>query len=179
MTVSATHGTVLPPERQSGSNTTVELTATPDPGYLFSKWTGDANPLTVRLDTNKTINAIFVPDGRDPDTDGLTNYQELVVYHTNPDVWDTDDDGFSDGYEVTSGFIPTDPNSSPNTQLVIYTAVEVRFGAGLGKSYRVESSMDLVNWAPVEEHLAGTGGMIARLYSLQEIPKRYFRSVRE
>jgi hypothetical protein len=31
----------------------------------------------------------------------------------------------------------------------------------------------------VEEHIAGTGGTVARLYSIQEIPKRYFRSVRE
>ncbi|MCX6876591.1 MAG: hypothetical protein NTW21_22700 [Verrucomicrobia bacterium] len=186
LTITASHDITDPVagQHQYAPNATVQLSAgDPDLGYLFSKWTGDAsgnaNPLAVLLDTNKTINAIFAPDGRDPDADGLTNYQELVVYHSNPDVWDTDADGFSDGYEVTSGFIPTDPNSSPDTQLVIYTAVEVRFGAGLGKSYRVESSMDLLNWTPVEEHIAGTGGTIARLYSVQEIPKRYFRSVRE
>jgi hypothetical protein len=62
---------------------------------------------------------------------------------------------------------------------VIYTAVEIRFGAALGQNYRVESSTDLQTWTMVEEHIADTGGTVARLYSIQEIPKRYFRSVRE
>jgi len=31
----------------------------------------------------------------------------------------------------------------------------------------------------VEEHIAGTGGTVARLYSIKEIPKRYFRSLRK
>ncbi|MCX6877846.1 MAG: SUMF1/EgtB/PvdO family nonheme iron enzyme [Verrucomicrobia bacterium] len=182
LTIIALHGTV-PGAGQYEMNTTVELTPTPDLGYLFSKWTGDATgsgiPLSVLLDSAKTINAIFVQDSRDPDGDGLTNYQELVVYHSNPNVADTDEDGFSDGYEVNSGYSPTDPNSTPETSLVIYTAVEIRFGAAQGQSYRVESSMDLQTWTMVEEHITGTGGTVARLYSIQEIPKRYFRSVRE
>lgn len=183
LTVNALHGTVLPPERQFVPNTTVELTPTPDLGYLFSKWTGDAtgnaNPLSVLMDFNKTLNAIFVQDSRDPDGDDLTNYQEIVVYGSNPALWDTDGDGFPDGYEVNSGFSPTDPTSTPETSLVIYTAVEIRFGAAQGQNYRVESSTDLQTWTMVEEHIAGTGGTVARLYSIKEIPKRYFRSVRE
>ena len=31
----------------------------------------------------------------------------------------------------------------------------------------------------MESGIAGTGGMVARLYSIREIPKRYFRAVRE
>lgn len=183
LAVNALHGSVLPPERQFVPNTTVELTAMPDSNYLFSKWTGDATgssiPLSVLMDSAKTINAIFVQDSRDPDSDGLTNYQELVVYLTLPNIADTDEDGFSDGYEVSSGYSPTLATSTPETSLVIYTAVEIRFGAAQGQSYRVESSTDLQTWTMVEEHIAGTGGTVARLYSIQEIPKRYFRSVRE
>ena len=183
LTVNALHGSVLPPERQFVPNTTVELTPTPDLGYLFHEWTGDATgnsiPLSVLMDSNKTVGASFVQDSRDPDGDDLTNYQELLVYHTNPALWDTDGDGFGDGYEVNSGFSPTDPASTPETQLVIYTAVEVRFGAAQGQSYRVESSTDLQTWTMVEEHIAGTGGTVARLYSIKEIPKRFFRAVRE
>jgi len=71
-------------------NTTCQITATPDPGYLFSEWTGDAsgnaNPLSVLMDANKSLGATFVQDTRDSDGDGLTNYQEVVVYHTNPNV---------------------------------------------------------------------------------------------
>ena len=183
LTVNALHGAVLPPERRFVPNTPVELTVTPDPGYLFSKWTGDAtgnaNPLPVLMDFNKTVNAVFVQDSRDPDGDNLTNYEELVVYLTLPDVADTDGDGFNDGDEVHSGFDPNKAGSTPETSLVIYTAVEIRFGAALGQSYRVESSTDLQTWTMVEEHIAGTGGTVARLYSIKEIPKRYFRSVRE
>ena len=181
--VNAPNGTVEPPDRQFVPNTPVLLTATPDTGYLFSKWTGDAsgtaNPLSVLLDTNKTINAIFVPDTRDPDHDGLTNYQEIDIYHTDPNVADTDGDGFSDGYEVSVGTDPASATSTPDTQMVIYTAVEVRFGAGLGKTYRVEASTDLETWTPIETGIAGTGGTVTRFYSIQDTPNRYFRSVRE
>jgi hypothetical protein len=183
LTINALHGTVLPADRQFVPNTTVELTAMPDANYLFGHWTGDAtgnaNPLSVLMDFNKTITAVFVPDSRDPDGDGLTNYQENVTYLTNPDVADTDEDGFNDGYEVNSGYSPLMATSTPETSLVIYTAVEIRFGAALGQNYRVESSTDLQTWTMVEEHIAGTGGTVARLYSIKEIPKRYFRSVRE
>ncbi|MDB4142927.1 hypothetical protein N9733_05635, partial [Akkermansiaceae bacterium] len=58
------------------------LTATPSAGYVFSGWGGDAtgevNPLTITMDGNKSIGATFTEDTRDPDEDGLSNYQELV-----------------------------------------------------------------------------------------------------
>jgi formylglycine-generating enzyme required for sulfatase activity len=92
----------------SGSSATV--TATPQLGYLFGSWTGDAsgsaNPTTVLMDTNKTVGATFVEDTRDPDSDGLTNYQEIIVRLTNPDLADTDSDGVNDGQEVTDATNP-------------------------------------------------------------------------
>lgn len=42
----------------------------------------------------------------DTDGDGLTDYQEVMVYHTNPLKADTDGDGYSDGVEVKSGHNP-------------------------------------------------------------------------
>lgn len=43
--------------------TKVTVTATPKPGYEFSSWTGDVsgttNPLTVVMNSNKTVSAIF------------------------------------------------------------------------------------------------------------------------
>ncbi|MCX6873832.1 MAG: hypothetical protein NTW21_08490 [Verrucomicrobia bacterium] len=180
--VSSEHGTVT----GAGSyppNTPVELTATPDLGYLFSKWTGDAtgtaNPLTITMDSDKTIIAVFTQDSRDPDGDGLTNYEELVTYQTDPNIADTDGDGFSDGYEVHHGTLPNDPASRPDATLQIFTAVEVRLDSALGQSYRIESSTDLQTWTAVEEHIAGTGGTVTRFYSIREIPKRYFKPVRE
>jgi len=45
------------------SMTTATLSATPHPGYIFSGWTGDAsgttNPLTVLMDSDKNIGAVF------------------------------------------------------------------------------------------------------------------------
>jgi uncharacterized repeat protein (TIGR02543 family) len=85
-------------------NTSATITATPNLGYRFTGWTGDAsgtqNPLTILMDADKTVGATFVEDTRDPDNDGLTNYQEIILRLTNPDVADTDSDGVNDGQEV-------------------------------------------------------------------------------
>jgi uncharacterized repeat protein (TIGR02543 family) len=71
LTVSAVNGSVAKnPELNPGSPTsthnhaaTVQLTATPNAGYVFDSWSGDAsgkaNPLTVAMTSNKTITAIF------------------------------------------------------------------------------------------------------------------------
>jgi len=45
---------------------TVQLTATPNSGYVFSSWSGDAtgsvNPISVTMNANKNITANFVPE---------------------------------------------------------------------------------------------------------------------
>ena len=50
------------------------ISATPNTGYLFTGWSGDAtgstNPLTVTVDTAKTITANFAQDLSDDDGDG-------------------------------------------------------------------------------------------------------------
>jgi len=43
----------------------------------------------------------------DTDGDGLTDYDEINIYHTSPYLEDTDSDGIPDGVEVKNG---TDPN---------------------------------------------------------------------
>jgi lipoprotein-anchoring transpeptidase ErfK/SrfK len=42
----------------------------------------------------------------DFDKDGLTDYEEINIYHTKPDVVDTDSDGYADGEEIKYGFDP-------------------------------------------------------------------------
>jgi uncharacterized repeat protein (TIGR02543 family) len=88
-----------------GSNAT--LTATPDAGYIFTGWTGNAsgtvNPLTITMNGNKTVGATFAQDSRDPDGDGLSNFLEMTAHQTNPDKADTDDDGLRDDYELGLG----------------------------------------------------------------------------
>jgi len=56
--------TLDPPGGVYDSLTTVELTATSDPGYVFSGWSGDltgsANPNSVVMDTIKSVTATFI-----------------------------------------------------------------------------------------------------------------------
>ena len=48
----------------------------------------------------------------DRDHDGLYDGDE-PLHFTDPDLWDTDGDEFSDGDEVRSGSVPWDPSSTP------------------------------------------------------------------
>lgn len=65
LTVNATNGTVAknPDQPRYNHGSTVQLTATPSPGFVFSSWSGDAtgsaNPLTVTMNSNKSITANF------------------------------------------------------------------------------------------------------------------------
>jgi hypothetical protein len=49
----------------------------------------------------------------DHDFDGLSDGDEVMVYHTSPITADTDGDGFDDGDEVDEGTDPLDENDTP------------------------------------------------------------------
>ncbi len=51
------------------------------------------------------------PNNADTDGDGLTDGQEVLLYHTNPVLVDTDGDGIPDGVEVKLGSDPNNPAS--------------------------------------------------------------------
>jgi uncharacterized repeat protein (TIGR02543 family) len=65
LNVTAINGTVVknPNQATYNSGSTVQLTATPNSGYTFTSWSGDAtgstNPLTVTMNANKNITANF------------------------------------------------------------------------------------------------------------------------
>lgn len=42
----------------------------------------------------------------DSDNDGLNDYEEQYIYHTDPFMADTDDDGFNDGEEILNKYSP-------------------------------------------------------------------------
>lgn len=48
---------------------------------------------------------------KDSDQDGISDFDELNIYGTDPFSADTDQDGFTDGAEILSGFDPLDPAS--------------------------------------------------------------------
>ncbi len=53
--------------------------------------------------------AIDALKNKDTDGDGLSDYDELYVYHTSPYIKDTDSDGIDDGTEVKNGTDPLCP----------------------------------------------------------------------
>ena len=160
-------------------NDIATLTATPALGYLFTGWSGDItsneNPLAVTMDSSKAIRGNFTSNPSDLDEDGLTYYDEVVVHGTNPDVADSDGDGFKDGFEVSTGFNPALASSSPDSASSMSSAVGLRFNAGLGMSYRIEDSSDLQNWSTLETPIIGDGGVVTRFYFTEGQSKRYFR----
>jgi uncharacterized repeat protein (TIGR02543 family) len=101
-----THGAITG-AGEYDSGTTATLTATPDAGYTFTGWTGDAsgttNPLSLTMDASKTVGATFAADLSDADADGLTAYDEVTIYLTDPTKLDSDNDGLSDAYELGIG----------------------------------------------------------------------------
>jgi uncharacterized repeat protein (TIGR02543 family) len=93
---------------EEGKSTTIS--ASPNTGYLFTGWSGDATgtttPLTLTVDAAKSITANFAQDTSDTDGDGLSNYAELVTHGTKADDNDTDNDGLLDNEEVQIGTNP-------------------------------------------------------------------------
>ncbi len=106
-----------------------EIMAAPDPGYLFSNWGGDyagnANPATISANGDLWITANFIPDTNDDDGDGLTNYDEVIIYGTDPELPDTNGDGILDGEAVANGL---DPATDYSGVVNLVVADPIRFG---------------------------------------------------
>ncbi|MCB9688807.1 MAG: hypothetical protein H6738_21830 [Alphaproteobacteria bacterium] len=93
---------------------TVILTAIDGRGSQ-STWIRDPNVCTsgsgVVLDTVTCLSSSPVQLPVDTDLDGLSDSDEMLYYHTDPNVPDTDGDGVLDGTEVWNGTDPLDAAS--------------------------------------------------------------------
>jgi lipoprotein-anchoring transpeptidase ErfK/SrfK len=59
----------------------------------------------------------------DSDNDGLNDYEEIYIYHTNLHNPDTDNDGYSDGIEVKNSY---DPNKNERTKIAKSINVDLK-----------------------------------------------------
>jgi hypothetical protein len=161
--------TVSPNQTSYIAGDLVTVSASPLPGYLFSSWSGDISgttaSVTLTMTSNKNITANFGEDTRDSDADGLSNYQEILIYGTNPNQKDTNTDGIEDGQAVTLGYSPTLNFSALITHLQshpptgLYTASQMQAMAigdlvltknangSFTLNYDIEQSTDLQNWS--------------------------------
>lgn len=101
----------------------VQLISTSAASYLWSNgettqsiWVDSTGSFTVTV-SNGVCNSLpstaasvmMIDCNVDTDGDGLTDFDEVNVYGTNPNNPDTDGDGYNDGNEVTIGSNPLDP----------------------------------------------------------------------
>ena len=84
----------------------------------FNRW-GDEpatnTPSTLQLFNLSTLKIAYIGDlgdgTGDTDGDGLTDWEEVKVHHTDPHLADTDCDGVGDGDEVENGTDPFNPDT--------------------------------------------------------------------
>ena len=70
------------------------------------------------------------------DGNGLTNEEEILTHHTNPNLADTDGDGYSDGIEVQNGSDPLNKSNIPEL-IEASIAIKLTFGTNTGHRYRL------------------------------------------
>jgi len=90
----------------------------------------------------RILSSLIVGTALDPDGDGLSTDHEAIL-RTNPGLFDTDGDGFSDGIEFAAGTDPTDPLSRLNNGLppiVQFSASVVE--ANEGQPYQLQLTVD-------------------------------------
>ena len=78
----------------------------------------------------------------DYDKDGISDFDERNLYHTNPEQADTDNDGVTDGIEIMRGF---DPRSPLGETVINYELPQNVLGLVRDDSLQIDSVQPLVN----------------------------------
>ena len=150
---------------------------------------GDGLKDGVETNTGTFVSALDTgtsPLNADTDGDGLPDgvegnsgkFVSISNSGSHPLKADSDGDGFTDGFEAQRGFDPNAVASTPESDLSIRTAIEFRFNAATGVSYRIEGSADLNQWTTLEATINGTGAVVTRFYSTENTSIRFYRWAR-
>jgi hypothetical protein len=115
------------------------------------------------------------PNKPDTDADGLSDYREVWVYHTNPVSPDSDGDGYNDSAEINSGHSPVDANDHPAATLSAFTAIELEFISKTNTAFFIQASPDLITWTNFEGPIIGDGNIWKKTYTTRQSGRLYYR----
>jgi len=152
-------------------DSTATVEAIPGLGYLFDHWEGNASGEEVTkellMNADKNLTAYFVKDLSDEDGDGLTAYEELAIYGTNPRSDDSDGDGINDQDEIGTIFDPAYDDTAtmqfltenPELYLDLVSSLDAIYPAILVTStksgdfivkVRIEATSNLNDWETLD-----------------------------
>ncbi len=159
-----------------GSNATVS--ASPDSGWLFMGWSGDATngyteeSIIIPIVRPVSITATFSDDA---DGDGLLNTNETAL-GTNPRNSDSDGDGSGDPQELVAGTSPTNFSSVLTVQLSPGgSANQLSWYGVSSRYYQLEYTDNLTNgWSPKGTVVSGTNSTVIKL-DIGAETKRFYR----
>lgn len=128
----------------SGESVLVEASA--NPGYVLGNSDWITN--TIIMDANKSFSISAYPDFSDSDGDGLNNYNEAVIYNSNLNNHDSDNDNSSDYFESIAGTSLTDASDYFYIQGSMDTSglYNIEYNTKSNREYSLSVSDDLTNW---------------------------------
>ena len=138
--------TKTPNDIEYEANTSVLVEATAYEGYVIDN--SSTNWTSILMDEDKLFTITSYPDFNDDDSDGLSNFDEAVIYNSNLNNPDTDNDNTSDYFESIAGTSLTDGSDyfyihgSMNTSGLY----NIEFNSKSTHDYLIRVSDDLVNW---------------------------------
>ncbi|MCF2137625.1 MAG: hypothetical protein K9W43_10385 [Candidatus Thorarchaeota archaeon] len=84
------------------------------------------NPYDSTTDKGTDSFVAIISEEEDSDFDGLTNWDEYIIYGTNPNCIDTDNDNLNDAFEIQIGTSPLANDTDGDTFLDWY---EIQYGS--------------------------------------------------
>ena len=130
------------------ANTSVLVEATAYEGYVIDNTSINWASHSILMDEDKSFTISSYPDFNDNDGDGLSNYDEAVIYNSNLNNSDTDNDSVGDYFESIAKTSLTDANDYFYIHGSINSSglYNLEFNSKSTRDYSIKISDDLVNW---------------------------------